>query len=142
MSNLTISEKRKFENFFDMSSGWVLNFSDKDFAEFIASSTGLKLEAKTIAPFTLRDRPQDLDYSALGALEHLEKGQVSDMTVNSDKGVFVYAADKKAPALDDSNPRYAETRQQLASYTARMSSSAYIAEIVQKELKKSEPKTE
>src|SRR5689334_5967896 len=43
MSNLTISEKRKFENFFDMSSGWVLNFSDKDFAEFIASSTGLNI---------------------------------------------------------------------------------------------------
>lgn len=40
MSNLTNSEKRKFEKFLGMSSGYVLNFSDRTFAEFVADSTG------------------------------------------------------------------------------------------------------
>jgi hypothetical protein len=39
MSNLTNSEKRKFEEFLGMSSGFVLNFSDRTFAEFVADST-------------------------------------------------------------------------------------------------------
>lgn len=40
MSDLTNSEKRKLEKFFGMSSGWVLNFSDRSFAELVANSTG------------------------------------------------------------------------------------------------------
>ncbi len=107
-----------------------------------ASAAGVKLEPKTIAPFTLRDRPQDIDYSVLGTLERLNKGQVSDMAISADKGLFVYAADKKAPDLSEANPRYAETRTQLASYSSRMGASAYIAELVQRELKKSEPKAQ
>ncbi len=107
-----------------------------------AAAAGVKLEPKTIAPFTLRDRPQDIDYSVLGTLERLNKGQVSDMAISADKGLFVYAADKKAPDLSEANPRYAETRTQLASYSSRMGASAYIAELVQRELKKSEPKAQ
>jgi peptidyl-prolyl cis-trans isomerase D len=107
-----------------------------------AAVAGVKLEPKIIAPFTLRDRPQDIDYSVLGTLERLNKGQVSDMAISADKGLFVYAADKKAPDLSEANPRYAETRTQLASYSSRMGASAYIAELVQRELKKSEPKAQ
>jgi hypothetical protein len=40
MSNLTTSERRKFENFLAMSSGYVLTFSDRTFAEFVGNSTG------------------------------------------------------------------------------------------------------
>src|ERR1035437_8361816 len=40
MSNLTTSERRKFENFLAMSSEYVLNFSDRTFAEFVGNSTG------------------------------------------------------------------------------------------------------
>src|SRR5579872_812559 len=39
MSTLTNSEKRKFEKFLGMSGGYVLNFSDRTFAEFVADST-------------------------------------------------------------------------------------------------------
>jgi hypothetical protein len=39
MSNLTNSEKRNFETFLGMSSGYVLSFSDRTFAEFVAGST-------------------------------------------------------------------------------------------------------
>jgi peptidyl-prolyl cis-trans isomerase D len=100
------------------------------------------VETKTIPAFSLRTRPQDLDYSVLGALERLDKGQVSDMVINADKGLFVYAADKKAPDLSESNPRFAEMRTQLATYTSRLGANAYISELVANELKKSEPKAD
>ena len=100
----------------------------------------MKLESKTIPAFTLRTLPQDVDYSVFSMLERLEKGQVSDMVINADKGVFVYAIDKKAPDLSDANPQYVTTRAQLATYNSRLGSSSYITELVERELKKSEPK--
>jgi peptidyl-prolyl cis-trans isomerase D len=108
----------------------------------LPSSNGLKFQVKTLPAFTARTRPQDMDYSILGALEHLEKGQVSDMAVSADKGIFVYAADKQTPDLSETNPQYAATRTQLGAYTARLASGAIIGELVEKELKRSEPKVE
>jgi peptidyl-prolyl cis-trans isomerase D len=106
----------------------------------VSGTSGVKLQAKTLPAFTARTRPQDLDNSVSGALEHLEKGQVSDMLVEADKGVFVYAVDKKVPDLSEANPQYAATRAQLSSYTARLGASAVISEMVEKELKRTEPK--
>ena len=105
-----------------------------------ATGTSAKIETKAVAAFTLRNRPQDLDYTVLGALERLEKGQVSDLAIAADKGTYVYVVDKKIPDFTPTNPLYAETRTQLGSYTARLGSSAYLAEIVETELKRSEPK--
>ena len=102
----------------------------------------MKIEAKSLPAFTLRTRPQDADYTVLGALDRLEKGQLSDMLVAQDKGIFVYAADKKAPDLTEANPQFVATRNQIASYTARQGAGAYIAELVAAELKKSEPKAQ
>jgi peptidyl-prolyl cis-trans isomerase D len=108
-----------------------------------AGGTGLKIESKAIPAFTLRNRPQDLDYNIEGALSRLEQGQVSDMIGTPDnKGIFVYAAEKKAPDLTESNPAYIETRNQLAGITGRIGASTYIAEMVDKELKRSEPKVQ
>jgi peptidyl-prolyl cis-trans isomerase D len=107
----------------------------------VASSSGLKIDAKTLPPFTPRTRPQDVDYAVFGTLERLEKGQVSDMVLSGEKGVFVYAVDKKIPDTSESNPKFAETRTQLASYTSRLGASAYISELVDQEMKRSEPKT-
>ncbi len=107
-----------------------------------AAGSGLKLETKAVPAFTPRNRPQDLDYAIVGTLERLEKGQVSDMVINADKGLFVYAIEKKAPVASDTNPRFAETRTQLASFTSRMGASAFISELVEKELDKSKPKAQ
>ena len=82
----------------------------------MVTATGLKLESKAIPAFTLRNRPQDLDFSVLGALERLEKGGLSDMVVTGDKGIFVLAVDKQAPDLTDKNPRFNESRDQIASF--------------------------
>src|ERR1700687_1841905 len=40
MSNLTIVEKRQFERLFQMADGYILGFSNRTFAEFVADSTG------------------------------------------------------------------------------------------------------
>ncbi|MBI5771699.1 MAG: peptidyl-prolyl cis-trans isomerase [Verrucomicrobia bacterium] len=110
--------------------------------EAVAKAAGVKVEAKPVPNFTLRNPPQDLDYSVMGSLDRLEKGQVSDMVVTADKGLFVYAADKQAPDLSETNPQYATTRTQLTTYTSRMGARAYIAEMVEAELKRTEPKAE
>ncbi len=44
MSNLTFLEKRKFEQLLGMSSGYVLEFSNRSFAEFVLDSTGLDID--------------------------------------------------------------------------------------------------
>ena len=80
-----------------------------------------------------------LDFSVIGALERLEKGKLSDMVVTGDKGLFVLAVDKQAPDLTDKNPRFAESRDQIASFTARIGASAVLSELVEQELKKTTP---
>lgn len=111
-------------------------------AAAVASSAGVKLEPKTLPAFTLRSRPQDVDYSVLGTLERLDKSQVSDMVLSADKGVFVYAIDKKLPDVSETNPQFVETRKQIANYNGRSAASAYISELVEQELKKSAPKVQ
>src|SRR5580700_1772386 len=43
MSNLTYSEKQKFEKLLRMSSGYVLDFSNRTFAEIVRDTTGLEI---------------------------------------------------------------------------------------------------
>jgi hypothetical protein len=40
MSNLTFTEKRRFEQLLGMETGYVLDFTNRTFAEFIRDSTG------------------------------------------------------------------------------------------------------
>jgi hypothetical protein len=47
MSDLTAIEKRKFERLLDMSSGYVLSFSNRTFEDFILDTTGRQIYAKT-----------------------------------------------------------------------------------------------
>lgn len=110
----------------------VGNFDDAAKAE--------KLELKSHANFTLRQRPQDLPYAAYGALQaFLDKGDVSEMVATGDKGMFTFIVDKKLPDLSTANPRYAEIAQQLAQYTAAANSASVLASLVEAELKKHAP---
>ena len=103
----------------------------------VNASSATKLEGKTLAPFTLRQRPQDLDYLVLGALESLKKGEVAEMVIGQDKGLLVYAADKKAPDLSEASAQYKNFNLQLARGTAARNSADYLREIVETELAKS-----
>jgi peptidyl-prolyl cis-trans isomerase D len=98
----------------------------------------VKLDVKSYPPFTYRSLPQGMDPSVGGALEHLEKGSVSDMQATADKGVLVYAADKKAPVLDPSNPRVAMVWRQLAMTYARTDSLGMLGDVVDREVKRME----
>ena len=104
-----------------------------------AAFYSVKIETKAFPSFTFRDRPQDLPVQALGTLETLKKGQVSDMTVTEDKGTFVYAAERKAPDLSESNPHYAEARLVLARNAARSAPASELSELAEAELKRTDP---
>src|ERR1700722_5366032 len=43
MSNLTFVEKRKFEELLGMDTGYVLDFTNRSFSEFVLDSTGCDL---------------------------------------------------------------------------------------------------
>jgi len=105
----------------------------------VNATSGTKVEGKILAPFTLRQRPQDLDYLVLSTLESLKKGNVSDMVVGPEKGLLVYAVDKKSPDMTEANPQYKTFNIQLARATAARNSGEYLREIVETELAKSEP---
>jgi peptidyl-prolyl cis-trans isomerase D len=104
-----------------------------------ASASSVKIEAKTLPPFTRRQPPQDIDYSVFGALPRLDKGRVSDMIIAKDNGLIVYAADKKLPDLNENSEQFATTRAQIAMASARIGASSYLNELITEELKKSEP---
>jgi peptidyl-prolyl cis-trans isomerase D len=107
------------------------------FDKAVAEAAGpVKMDVKTFPPFTLRTPPQGLDPSVASALEHLEKGGVSDMQATAEKGYFVYAADKKVPALDPSNPRLMQVWGQLAMNYARTDTLGILGDIVDREVKR------
>lgn len=110
-------------------------------ASSAAASANVKIDTKTLPAFTLRQRPQDLDYLVFSTLENLKKGGVSDMVAGPDKGLIVYAADKKAPDVSDANPMYTTFRSQIAAGTAARNSAEYLREIIEAELAKSTPAT-
>ena len=104
-----------------------------------AAAHGAKADVSTLAPFTLAEPPEDVDYAIFGALERLEKGGLSDMMMSQDHGLFVHATDKQPPDLTAANPAYVDTRNQLAAMTGQLGAGAYLDELVEAELKKSEP---
>jgi peptidyl-prolyl cis-trans isomerase D len=107
----------------------------------VRAATTVELESKTLAPFTLRQRPQDLDYSIFGALESLKKGEVSEMVISQQgKAQLVYAADKKLPDATEANPQYKFYQAQIAQGTSMRNSAEFLREFSDAELAKSAPK--
>ncbi len=98
----------------------------------------VKVAVKTYPAFTLRTQPKDIDPSIFPALEDLDKGGVSDMEATADKGQIVYAADKKLPPVNESNPLYFPTKAQVADSFAHAVATSEMREIVENELKRTE----
>ena len=105
-----------------------------------AKASSVKIEAKMLPPFTVRQPPQGVSYDAFSGLDRLTKGQVSDMAISKEHGYILYAADKKLPDMSPANPKYAELSSQLAQGSARYNANSYLSELVATEVKKSEPK--
>jgi peptidyl-prolyl cis-trans isomerase D len=104
----------------------------------LEAASPVRVAVKSFPPFTLRAQPKDLDPSVLGSLENLDKGGISDMEATADKGVLVYAADKKLPVVNETNPLYAQTKARLADTFARTVTTSDMREIVDNELKRTE----
>jgi peptidyl-prolyl cis-trans isomerase D len=103
-----------------------------------SAADGTRLTFKTFPPFTLQGQPRDLDPAIFSALDTLDKGSVSSMEATADKGVIVYAADKKVPVADPANPHYQVARLQLAGQFAQTTATSEMRELVDDELKRSE----
>ncbi|HEY5227089.1 MAG TPA: peptidyl-prolyl cis-trans isomerase [Opitutaceae bacterium] len=102
------------------------------------AASPVRVTVKSYPPFTLRAQPKDIDPSVLASLENLDKGALSDMEATADKGVLVYAADKKLPVVNETNPLYAQTKARLADTFARTVTTSDMREIVDNELKRTE----
>jgi peptidyl-prolyl cis-trans isomerase D len=103
-----------------------------------AAAGGVKVEVKNLPAFTLRSQPRDVDPSVFSLLDRLQKGGVSEMEATAEKGILVYAADKKTPVTDESNPLFAQYKLQLADSYARADATSIMRELVDGELKRSE----
>jgi len=97
-----------------------------------------KVTVKSYPPFKLRDQPKDVDETVFGLMDRLDKGSVSDMEATADKGLLVYAADKKPPVANESNPLYAQVKAELAESFARTDTTSSLREIVDAELKRTD----
>jgi len=106
----------------------------------VSDTVATPIEAKMLTPFSAANPPAEGDFSYYNTLDNLEQGGVSDMIITREKGVMVYAAGKKLPDLTKANPQYETTRNQIAAVTARMGANKILEEMVERELKKSEPK--
>jgi peptidyl-prolyl cis-trans isomerase D len=118
----------------------------KPFADLVTASApaGIKVELKTPKPFSLSGQfPEDMDYTALQALQTLAKGKVSDfLPAGENRGVLVYAIDQQIPTIDRASPAYTELRSQLATNLSRSNAQAIITALVEAELAKTAPAVE
>ncbi|MDR0901539.1 MAG: peptidyl-prolyl cis-trans isomerase [Opitutaceae bacterium] len=103
-------------------------------AESAAGAAGVKSSVSSLADFTRREPPEALTQQAGAALQSLNQGDVSAMVATPDSGILVYARAKTLPDATEANPRYIETRDQIASYYGRAAASAYINDMMNKEL--------
>lgn len=108
-------------------------------AGFAGKAAEEKLAVRSFANFTLRQPPQDLPQAAYAAIGTLKAGDVSDLLPSADKGVLIYAQDKKLPDLSPANPRYAEVQTQLMQMAASGVENAYLSELVARELARLNP---
>ena len=58
------------------------------------------------------------------------------MQATADRGFFVYAADKKEPVVDPSNPRFLQVWTQLAMAYSRTDSLGMLGDVVDREVKR------
>lgn len=114
----------------------------KPFAEAVtAAAVGLKVEVTTPKPFSLSGNfPEDLDYTAMQALQTLAKGKVSAfLPSGEDAGVVVYAIDQQVPATDPNAPAFKEMKTRLADNIGQSNAQSVISALVEAELEKSAP---
>ncbi len=107
------------------------------FADAVAGLAGLQgatVSTQSFSDFTALNPPEDFPYAVGSSLQNLDAGEVSQMVINGNEGLLTYAATKVAPAIDASNPRYAEVREQLARINGSTTANAALSAMIAHEL--------
>ncbi len=105
--------------------------SGKSFTE-AADKAGL--ETQTWPAFTLRTPPSDFDYSLLSRLEQIAEGEISDMIVSQEKGIFLYVVSKEIPEEVSEGEEFDQTTTQIAQINANVQQNLIISELLEQEL--------
>lgn len=84
--------------------------------------------------FTLRNLPQEIDYSALGRIEELSLGEVSPMAVQGEQGVFTIVSRRQTPTVADSGEAFEAARTSMMRQGAMVTAQGLLGEIVEREL--------
>jgi peptidyl-prolyl cis-trans isomerase D len=104
-----------------------------------AAAQNVKLATASHGPFSRREPPSEVPFSALNTLERLEAGQISEMVMAGDEGILVHAANKSRPEISTDHERFTEVRTQMAQFNAGRNADDILREMVQTELARSEP---
>lgn len=112
------------------------------FADAVASAAntaGVTATTKTAGPFTRREPPEDVSDTVLSSLDRLQQGDVSEMILSQPNGFVVHVAKQVKPELAPDSARFVEVREQMARFNAAQNADAYLRNLVETELTKSEP---
>ncbi len=106
----------------------------KSGAAFSAATTDAGLESKQWEDFSLRDLPDDIDYSILSRLEDLAINDVSPMAVQGNRGILMMVSKREAPEISSTDSAFEEARAMMMQQGASATRQGLIGGIVQSEL--------
>lgn len=105
----------------------------------VSEVAGLAAATAAHGPFTRISPPEDLAPTALGVLDRLSAGQVSEVLLSGDTAYLVHVVAQQVPDLSTDSPRFVEIRDRMATFTSSQSANATLNALVEAELAKSAP---
>ncbi|MGH8021076.1 MAG: hypothetical protein ACREIA_22900 [Opitutaceae bacterium] len=106
----------------------------KSGTSFTDAAKDAALEAKQWENFSLRELPEDIDYSILSRLEDLALNEVSPMAVQGNRGVIMMVTKREAPQISNTDTAFEEARTSMMQQAASATRQGLIGGIVQNEL--------
>jgi hypothetical protein len=118
----------------ELASAFATGASASDVVAGLTGLDGATATSESFADFTRIDPPENFPPAAIGSLEGLKAGAVSDMVLFSNEGLLTHAASRAAPQLDSSDERYIELHDQLAAVNAASTASGTVQALIAAEL--------
>ncbi len=128
MSDLTFIEKLKLEDFLRMESGYVLDFSDRTFQEFILEYTGVDIyedrynyesgsKANRLRTFWAKESNNIVGKLIFALLEYWETQiQIQDRLINSDESFMANECHRIAERLVEQNEQNIEDKIEIDAH--------------------------
>ena len=106
--------------------------------EFAAAAETMGLETTQHEAFKVSEAPREIDPAVLQGVKNMSEGDISPMITSGDSGVFVYVKTKAIPEIAADDEKLGQTSNFLKRYSAFVSSSALLNELVAKGLETEE----